>query len=283
MSFLKIATFKAQQPLRLGILVGLMLAGTALIATTSYVLAKAAQSSVAKMTTAVPLDTLTSALPSELKGVSPQRKKLDVTYFGKGSGTNIRLDFVGRVEWRLQKPRYQHTVSVAVDPTGFVTAIERSIGYEIGHKSPPQLSGVVSGLTQKYGKPQQVEKYPSGTQRFEWWIKTGEGKSTVPALDKICPQKAMRLRSGLDWITGAKGANGLQAFAFNYGNIGADCGYIVRAEVRSDGAFLRSLKVTLLDVQQIHKTMRDTHFLLRNKSLEAEIKQKEKSGGVPEL
>lgn len=267
----------------LGAFVGLIGVGMFLVATTTYVMAKDARPNVAGMMSGIPLKQFTPALPEELSKVSPQRQALDVTFFGNSSGTNINLDFVGKMNWRFQKPNYQHTVLATVDPSGIVTSIERMVSYEIGYKNPPLADGVINGLRQKYGAPEKIEKYQSGLQRFHWWIKTGEAKSAHVKSSQICPERAARLRNGLDWIEGVKSANGLQVFASSYGNIGADCGFIIRAEVSRSGSQLRAIKVLLIDVQQVHKTLRDTHFLLRDKSLEAEIKQKANSEAAPEL
>lgn len=257
--------------------------GLFLAATTAYVQAKEARPNIAGMETGITLNELTAALPKEVSSVKASKKKLDVTYFGTTSKANMHMTFVGVVDWRFRKPNYDHVISATVDPRGIITSIDRTISYDVGSKNPPVLDGLISSLHQKYGKPQQFEDFRTGLKRLHWWIGTGEAKSNNSKPHQICPHKVTRMRNGLDWITGVKAANGLEAFAFNYGEIGADCGFIIRAEIKANGPLLRSLNVMLIDVQQVHKTMRYIHFLFRDKSIEAEIKLRANSGAAPEL
>lgn len=226
-------------------------------------------------------------LPQKFNKNHSSLRDSNITFHGNGGATSTRVNFKASGFWQVQdRDLLEHfKVTIAPDFLGKrITTIERSLSYETYRQDSkaPLTRQVIDALRKKYGAP-YWEK-PEQNSKGEMWFVFGknETKSWFTSAPYPC-QGGLKL-NGPQW--GFAGSDKSMAqFKNQYGVLSEpECGPYIKVTYRSDGARLRSLVTTLVDVPLIDQLMQEAYITLR-----AETKRKEKaveqnaSGNTPKL
>jgi len=228
-------------------------------------------------------------LPKKFNKKFSNLRDSNITFKGKNSSSNTRVNFKASGFWQVQDRDLREHIAITVAPDFLgkrITTIQRSLVYETHRQDnkAPLTQNVLAAVRQKYGAPFR-EKPPTrkrGKGEMLFVFGKNEIKSWFTTEPYPC-EGGLNL-GGPKW--GFAGSNKTMAqFAKQYGNLSDErCGPYIIVTYSSDGALLSRLSTTLVDVPLINQLMLDAFIALRAETHRKEqATQQNATGNTPKL